>query len=121
MYGTPCVCVDVAGGKGHCERARGSLGRSAFILCARREGKVDALLLELRLPDPDRIDMRYLGSSLAIIVCGGLGTALAWLLVSPLGLAGVAAGLVTAFAAMIAATLVFAGGVAAGRALRLLK
>jgi hypothetical protein len=36
-------------------------------------------------------------------------------------LAGVAAGLVTAFAAMIAATLVFAGGVAAGRALRLLK
>jgi hypothetical protein len=65
--------------------------------------------------------MRYLGSALAIIVCGGLGTAVAWLLVLPLGLSGITAGLVVAFAAMVAATLLFACGVAAGRALRLRK
>jgi hypothetical protein len=50
-----------------------------------------------------------------------LGTAIAWLVVSPLGLDGVAAGLTTAFAAMIAATLLFACGVALGRALQLFK
>jgi len=54
------------------------------------------------------IDMSYLRSAIAILICGALGTAIAWLLVSPLGLGGVAAGLVTAFAAMIAATLLFA-------------
>lgn len=62
--------------------------------------------------------MSYLRSAIAIVVCGGLGTAIAWLLVSPMGLEGVAAGLATAFAAMIAATLLFACGVAVGRALR---
>jgi hypothetical protein len=65
--------------------------------------------------------MSYLGSAIAILVCGGLGTAIAWLVVSPLGLHGVAAGLTTAFAAMIAATLLFACGVALGRALQLFK
>jgi hypothetical protein len=65
--------------------------------------------------------MKYLRSTIAIIVCGGLGTAIAWLLVSPLHLAGVGAGLLTAFVAMIAATALFAGGVALGRALNLLK
>lgn len=62
--------------------------------------------------------MSYLRSAIAILVCGGLGTAVAWLVVSPMGLEGVAAGLATAFAAMIAATLLFACGVAVGRALR---
>jgi hypothetical protein len=65
--------------------------------------------------------MSYLGSAIAILVCGGLGTAIAWLAVSPLGLDGVAAGLTTAFAAMIAATVLFACGVALGRALQLFK
>ena len=62
--------------------------------------------------------MSYLRSAIAIVVCGGLGTAIAWLAMSPLGLEGVAAGLATAFAAMTAATLLFACGVAVGRALR---
>ena len=62
--------------------------------------------------------MSYLRSAIAILVCGGLGTAVAWLGVSPMGLEGVAAGLATAIAAMIAATLLFACGVAVGRALR---
>ena len=65
--------------------------------------------------------MSYLRSAIAILICGGLGTAIAWLLVSPLDLAGIAAGLLTAFVAMIVATLLFACGVAAGRALRFLK
>jgi hypothetical protein len=65
--------------------------------------------------------MSYVGSAIAILVCGGLGTAIAWFVVAPLGLDGVAAGLTTAFAAMIAATLLFACGVALGRALRLFK
>jgi len=65
--------------------------------------------------------MSYLGSALAILVCGGLGTAIAWLVVAPLGLNGVAAGLTTAFAAMIAATLLFACGVVLGRALQRFK
>ncbi|HEY2864789.1 MAG TPA: hypothetical protein VGK37_14315 [Casimicrobiaceae bacterium] len=65
--------------------------------------------------------MRYIARVLAIVFCGGLGTGIAWLLVSPLGLAGIAAGLVTALAGMIAATALFAGAVALGRALHLLK
>jgi hypothetical protein len=63
----------------------------------------------------------YLGSAVAILVCGGAGTAIAWFVVAPLGLDGVAAGLTTAFAALIAATLLFACGVALGRALKLFK
>lgn len=65
--------------------------------------------------------MNYARSAIAIIICGSLGTAIAWLAVSPLGLGGVAAGLATAFAAMIAATALFACGIAVGRALRLRK
>jgi hypothetical protein len=65
--------------------------------------------------------MNYVRSAIAIIVCGSLGTAIAWLVVSPLGLGSVAAGLATAFAAMIAATGLFACGVALGRALRVRK
>lgn len=65
--------------------------------------------------------MSYLRSAIAILICGGLGTAIAWLLVSPLDLTGIIAGLLTAFVAMIAATLLFACGVAVGRALRVSK
>jgi hypothetical protein len=65
--------------------------------------------------------MSYLRSAIAIVICGSLGTAVAWLLVSPLDLTGIAAGLLTAFVAMIAATLLFACGVAVGRALSVLK
>jgi hypothetical protein len=57
---------------------------------------------------------------LAIIVCGGGGTLLAWLLVSVLGWTGVTGVLAATFAGMLAATLLWAGGVALLRALRLL-
>jgi hypothetical protein len=65
--------------------------------------------------------MSYLGSAIAILICGSLGTAIAWYAVSPLGLGSVATGLAMAFAAMMAATFLFACGVAFGRALRLFK
>jgi hypothetical protein len=65
--------------------------------------------------------MSYLGSASAILICGILGTAIAWYAVSPLGLGSLATGLAMAFAAMMAATFLFAGGVAVGRALGLFK
>ena len=65
--------------------------------------------------------MSYLRSAIAILICGSLGTAIAWYAVSPLNLGNVATGLAMAFAAMMAATLLFAGGVAVGRALHLFK
>ena len=65
--------------------------------------------------------MSYLGSAIAILICGSLGTAIAWYAVSPLGLGSVATGLAMAFAAMIVATFLFACGVAVRRALRLFR
>ncbi len=94
---------------------------SAFILCARRRGKDTASRCYNFANGIGPLDMSYLRSAIAILICGGLGTAIAWLLVSPLGFGGLATGLVTAFAAMIAATLLFACGVAVGRALHLFK
>jgi hypothetical protein len=58
---------------------------------------------------------------LAIIVCGGGGALLAWLLVSVLGWTGVAGVLAAAVTGMLAATLFWAGGVALLRALRLIE
>jgi len=57
---------------------------------------------------------------LAIIACGGGGTLLAWLLVSMLGWTGVPGTLAAVAIGMLAATLLWAGGVALLRALRLL-
>jgi hypothetical protein len=64
--------------------------------------------------------MSYLGSAIAILVCG------AWNRDRVAGRVAVGSrrrrrGLTTAFAAMIAATLLFACGVALGRALQLFK
>jgi hypothetical protein len=58
---------------------------------------------------------------LAIVLCGGGGALLAWLLVSALGWTGVAGTAAAVAAAMLAATLLWAGGVALLRALRLLE
>jgi len=58
---------------------------------------------------------------LAIIACGGGGTLLAWLLVSMLGWTGVTGTLAAVAIGMLAATLLWAGGVALLRALRLLQ
>ncbi|MGH8799177.1 MAG: hypothetical protein ACREX7_02955 [Casimicrobiaceae bacterium] len=65
--------------------------------------------------------MKYVGSAIAIIVCGGLGAVIAWALVSSLDWDGVGAALAMVFIAMVIATLLFAAAVTLGRALHLLK
>jgi hypothetical protein len=65
--------------------------------------------------------MSYVLSGIAIIVCAGAGGLLAWWLVTSLGWDGVGGAIAAIFLGMAAATLLFALGVAAGRALRLLK
>jgi hypothetical protein len=58
---------------------------------------------------------------LAIVACGGGGALLAWLLVSALGWTGVGSAIAAAVTGMLAATLLWAGGVALLRALGWLK
>jgi hypothetical protein len=64
---------------------------------------------------------KILVSSVAILICAGIGTALAWLILLPLGLTGVVAALVTVFLAMILSSAAFAALIALGRALKILK
>jgi hypothetical protein len=56
---------------------------------------------------------------LAIVVCGGGGGLVAWLIVSSLGGYGVGAAIAGAILGMVVATLLWVGGVALVRALRL--
>jgi hypothetical protein len=65
--------------------------------------------------------MSYLLSGIAIIVCAGAGGFLAWSLISWLGWEGVGGAVAAVAVGMVAATLFFALGVLAGKALRLLK
>jgi hypothetical protein len=60
-------------------------------------------------------------SLIAILVCAVAGTALAWLILEPLGFTGVAAALSVAFLAMVFATAGFALLVTLGKALKILK
>jgi beta-lactamase class A len=59
--------------------------------------------------------------AVAIISCGVAGAYLAWAVVDAFGWSGVGAAVATAFIAMLAATLMWAGGVALGKALRRLE
>jgi len=63
----------------------------------------------------------YFFHAIAIISCGVAGACLAWAVVDAFGWSGVGAAVATAFIAMLAATLMWAGGVALGRALRRLE
>ena len=65
--------------------------------------------------------MSYVINGIAIIVCAAGGGFLAWSLVSSLGWDGVGGAIAAAFLGMVAATLLFALGVLAGKVLRLLK
>jgi hypothetical protein len=58
---------------------------------------------------------------LAIAACGGAGALLAWLVVSTLGWSGVGGVIAAVVTGMLAATLLWIGGVALLRALGLLK
>lgn len=64
---------------------------------------------------------KTLPSIIAIFVCASAGSYLSWLFVGTLGLGEVLSAVVTVFLAMVLSTLAFAGVVALGRALKLLK
>lgn len=64
---------------------------------------------------------KTLPSIIAILVCACAGSYLSWLFVGTLGLGEVLSAVVTVFLAMVLSTLAFAGVVALGRALKLLK
>jgi len=65
--------------------------------------------------------MPYVVHAVAIVVCGLAGAYAAWAAVDSLGWTGVGGAIATSFVAMVGATLMWAGGVALGKALRLLK
>jgi hypothetical protein len=65
--------------------------------------------------------MSYVLSGIAILVCAGAGGFLAWSLVSWLGWEGLGGAVVAVAVGMVAATILFALGVLAAKALRLLK
>lgn len=60
-------------------------------------------------------------SLIAIVLCAGIGSILAWLTLQPLGLSGIVAALVTVVLAMVFSVALFAGGIAVAKALKLLK
>ncbi|HKE38387.1 MAG TPA: hypothetical protein VKG21_00990 [Casimicrobiaceae bacterium] len=65
--------------------------------------------------------MFYVIHAIAIISCGAAAAHLAWALADAFGWTGVGGAIVTAFIGMATATLLWAGGVALGRALRRTK
>lgn len=66
------------------------------------------------------IAVSYVRSVIAIAICAGLGALAAWQVVSWTGLTGIGAALLLIVIGMVAATVLFAGGVALGRALCLI-
>ena len=64
---------------------------------------------------------KTLPSLIAILVCASAGSYLSWLFVGSLGLGDVLSAIVTVFLGMVLSVAGFAGVVALGRALKLLK
>lgn len=60
-------------------------------------------------------------SSLAILICAGLSSVLAWFALQPLQLTGVVSAIVTLILAMVLSVALFAGGIAVAKALKVLK
>jgi hypothetical protein len=65
--------------------------------------------------------MSYILSGIAILVCAGLGAAAAWIVVSSIGWDGIGGAIAMTVVGMVLATLLFAGGVAVGKALGLFR
>lgn len=63
--------------------------------------------------------LSFLFRLLAIVVCGGGGGVIAWLIVSALGGTGVGAAIAGAMIGMVLATLLWVGSIALIRALKL--
>jgi hypothetical protein len=64
---------------------------------------------------------KTLPSIIAILVCASAGSYLSWLFVGTLGLGGVLSAIVTVCFAMVLSVAAFAGVIALGKALKLLK
>ena len=64
---------------------------------------------------------KTLPSIIAILVCASAGSYLSWLFVGNLGLGGVLSAIVTVCLAMVLSVAAFAGVIALGKALKLLK
>ena len=64
---------------------------------------------------------KTLFSIIAILACASAGSYLSWLLVGTLGLGGVLSAIVTVCFAMVLSVAAFAGVIALGKALKLLK
>ena len=60
-------------------------------------------------------------SSLAILICAGLGSVLAWFALQPLQLTGVVSAIATVVLAMVLSVALFAGGIALAKAFKILK
>ena len=65
--------------------------------------------------------MSYVLSGIAIIICAGIGAMAAWIVVSSIGWGGVGGAVAMTVVGMVLATLLFAGGIALGKAFGLLK
>ena len=60
-------------------------------------------------------------SLIAIACCAGIGATLAWFILQPLGLSGIAAALATVLLAMVISVALFICIIAAAKALKFLK
>jgi hypothetical protein len=67
------------------------------------------------------MSMSYVLSGIAIVICAGIGAAIAWLLVSSIGWSGVGGAIAATAIGMVLATTLFVGGVALGKALGCFK
>jgi ABC-type sulfate transport system permease component len=65
--------------------------------------------------------MSYVLSGIAILICGGIGAAIAWTLVLSIGLNGIPGALAATVIGMVLATALFALGVLLGKALGCFK
>jgi hypothetical protein len=65
--------------------------------------------------------MSYVLSGIAILICGGIGAAMAWMIVSSIGWGGIAGALIATAIGMVLATALFVLGIFLARTLGYLK
>ena len=67
------------------------------------------------------MSMSYVLSGIAIVICAGIGAAIAWLIVSSIGWYGIGGAIAATVIGMVLATTLFAGGVVLRKALGFAK
>jgi hypothetical protein len=68
-----------------------------------------------------QMSMSYVLSGIAIVICAGIGAAIAWIIVSSIGWGGVGGAIVATVIGMVLATTLFAGGIVIGKAMGYFK